>query len=50
MDYCYARFMNEPCIANFQLINMELSVQAVFVEALGIVFVDAFDMAHQPLF
>jgi hypothetical protein len=32
------------------LINMELLVQAVFVEALGIVFVDAFDMAHQPLF
>ena len=32
------------------LINMELLVQAVFVEALGVVFVDAFDMAHQPLF
>lgn len=32
------------------LINMELLVQAVFVEALGIVFVDALDMAHQPLF
>ena len=32
------------------LINMELLVQAVFVEALCIVFVAAIDMVYQPLF
>lgn len=32
------------------LINMELLVQTVFVKTLGIFFIAAFDMIHQPLF